>query len=326
MIAGKLYLVATPIGNLEDITFRAVRILNEVDIIAAEDTRHTLKLLNYLNISKPLISYYEHNMYEKGPYLINLIKEGKSVALVTDAGTPGISDPGEDLVRLAALNGITTSSIPGANAAISGLILSGLSTGRFVFEGFLPVGKKTRHLRLRAIKNEKRTIVFYEAPHKLLRTLKDLLALFGDRRIALARELTKKFEEIVRCTISEAVALYEEQKPRGEFVLVVAGEMPAEDGNTSKSSSSCDVKGDGISSGCSSGCDVEYDDDRGTKREEAEAEAKALVGSLVEKGMRKAEAIKKVSKDLGIRKNDLYRAMIKDQTDINGCLDEDHDS
>lgn len=222
-MSGTLYLVATPIGNLEDMTYRAVRILSEVDLIAAEDTRQTLKLLNHLNISKPMTSYYEHNKMEKGNHLIEQILEGKNIALVSDAGTPGISDPGEDLVRLAQKSGIKVVPIPGPVAAINGLIVSGLPTGRFVFEGFIPMNKRGRKERIQSLVNETRTIIFYEAPHKLFSTLNDLYEILGDRNIVLARELTKKFEEIKRCTLSEAIKFYETESPKGEFVLIVEG-------------------------------------------------------------------------------------------------------
>ena len=222
-MSGTLYLVATPIGNLEDITLRAIRVLNEVDVIAAEDTRHTIKLLNHFNIKKPLVSYYEHNKTEKGNYLIQQLLDGRNIALVSDAGSPGISDPGEDIVRLAIENEINLTMIPGPAAVISGLVLSGFSTSRFIFEGFLSTNKKSRNERLSSLEKETRTLVFYEAPHKLIHTLKDLYAVFGNRRIALARELTKKFEEIIRCTIEEAIKKYENESPRGEFVLIIEG-------------------------------------------------------------------------------------------------------
>ena len=220
---GILYLVATPIGNLEDMSLRALRTLREVDLIAAEDTRHTAKLLNHFDIKKTLTSYYEHNKFEKGSQLIGQLLEGRNVALVSDAGSPGISDPGEDLVKLAIENGIEVTMIPGPVAAITGLVLSGLPTGRFVFEGFLPMNKKLRKQRLQHVKNEARTIVFYEAPHKLVSTLKDLFLTLGDRRIVLARELTKHFEQVIRCTLSEAVGRYTDELPKGEFVLILEG-------------------------------------------------------------------------------------------------------
>ncbi|QCX33469.1 16S rRNA (cytidine(1402)-2'-O)-methyltransferase [Caloramator sp. E03] len=227
-MAGTIYLVATPIGNLEDITLRALNILKSVDFIAAEDTRQTLKLLNHFDIKKPLISYHEHNKIESGEKIIKQVIEGKNVALVTDAGTPGISDPGEGLVKLAIENNIPLYLIPGPAALIYGLVVSGISTSRFVFEGFLPTDKKGRKERMDKLLDEERTIIFYEAPHKLIRTLEDLYSHFGDRKIALCRELTKKYEEIIRCTLSEAIKLYEDKKPLGEYVIVLEGKSREE--------------------------------------------------------------------------------------------------
>lgn len=222
-MAGKLYVVGTPIGNLSDFSPRAVQILRDVDFIAAEDTRVTLKLLNHFEIKKPLVSYYEHNLREKGELILGRILAGENCAVVSDAGMPCISDPGEDLVRLAADAGVETIVIPGPNAAISALCVSGLSTSRFSFEGFLSTNRKNRLEHLEQIKNDPHTLIFYEAPHKLLTTLQDLLNVLGDRQIALARELTKVHEEVVRTTLSEAVARYTEQSPKGEFVLVLEG-------------------------------------------------------------------------------------------------------
>lgn len=223
---GKLYLCATPIGNLGDITYRCVETLKSADLIAAEDTRRTLALLNHLGIEKPLTSYFEHNRREKGLYLVNEMKNGKNIALVSDAGTPAISDPGEDLVRLCAQNGVEVVPIPGAVAGINALIASGLSTGRFTFEGFLTVNKRGRNDMLNELKNETRTMIFYEAPHKLTSTISDMLRVFGDRRIALCRELTKVHEEILRTTLKGAQELYSQTSPRGEYVLVVEGKSP----------------------------------------------------------------------------------------------------
>ena len=221
---GTLYLCATPIGNLGDVSARCLEILNSVDLIAAEDTRRTLQLLNHFGISKPLTSYHEHNKREKGGYIINLLKQGKNVAQVSDAGTPAISDPGEDLVKLCIENGITVTSVPGPVAGINALILSGLSTARYAFEGFLSVNKRHRKEHLAGVKNDARTLIFYEAPHKLRTTLADMRDAFGaDRKIALARELTKVHEEILRFTLGEAVKYYEEITPRGEYVIVVEG-------------------------------------------------------------------------------------------------------
>lgn len=220
---GILYVVGTPIGNLEDMSVRAVRTLGEVDFIAAEDTRVTLKLLNHFEIKKPMVSYHEHNAREKGGEILTRLLAGESCAIVTDAGMPCISDPGEDLVRLCAQNGIDTWVIPGPSAAISALALSGLDTSKFVFEGFLNPQKNTRLERLEELRREKRTIIFYEAPHKLCDTLRAMYQVLGDRRITLARELTKIYEEVVRTTLSQAIELYEQKAPKGEFVLVVEG-------------------------------------------------------------------------------------------------------
>ncbi len=221
---GTLYLVATPIGNLEDISYRAIRILQEVDYIAAEDTRHTLKLLNHFEITTHLESYHEHNRYEKGEKIARDLEQGKNVALVTDAGTPAISDPGEDLVRLCNERGLAVTSVPGAAAFVTGLILSGKDTKRFIFDGFLPMDKKERAKRIEELSGEFRTTILYEAPHKLKRTLKDLSdALGGGRQISIARELTKKFEEVLNVTLEEAVQYYADNDPRGEYVLVIEG-------------------------------------------------------------------------------------------------------
>lgn len=223
-MAGTLYLVATPIGNLEDITLRALRILREVDLIAAEDTRQTIKLLNHYEIKNKLVSYHEHNKMEKGQDLVSRLLDGQNIALVSDAGCPGISDPGEELIRLAVEKGINVTMVPGPAAVIAGVVLSGLPSGRFSFEGFLPVNKRARGERLREIKEHTQTLVFYEAPHKLIHTLRDLKEAFGNRRIALARELTKVHEEVIRCTLDEAIRKYENETPKGEYVLILEGE------------------------------------------------------------------------------------------------------
>jgi len=220
---GTLYLVATPIGNLEDMTLRAIRTLREADLIAAEDTRRTAALLNHLEIKNALTSYFQHNEKQKGEYLIEKLKEGKTVALVSDAGTPAISDPGEELVRLCVENGIPVVPVPGPTAAISALIASGLPTGRFSFEGFLSVNKKSRRDHLLMLTGQPYTMIFYEAPHKLRRTLRDLHEILGDRKIVLARELTKKFEEFMRVSLKEAISYYAEHEPKGEYVLLVEG-------------------------------------------------------------------------------------------------------
>ncbi len=219
----KLYVVGTPIGNLGDLSPRAVQTLRECDFIAAEDTRVSLKLLNHFGIKKPLVSYYEHNIRERGKEIIGRILGGESCAVISDAGMPCISDPGEDLVRLCAEHGIVTEVVPGPSALISALAISGLCTSRFVFEGFLSVKRGSRFEHLEQLKYETRTMIFYEAPHKLLSTLQDMLRIFGDRKIALARELTKLHEEIRRTTLSEAADYYSRNTPRGEFVLVLEG-------------------------------------------------------------------------------------------------------
>lgn len=279
--AGTLYLVATPIGNLEDITARAIRILKESDLIAAEDTRQTLKLLNHFDIKKPLVSYHEHNRLEKGSVLINQLLEGKSIALVSDAGSPGISDPGEELVRQAVEHGITVTMAPGPAAVIMGLVLSGFPAGRFAFEGFLPMNKKSRNERLASLKEETRTMVFYEAPHKLIYTLKDMYGILGDRRIALARELTKKFEEIVRCTIGEAIEKYGSEAPRGEFVLVVEGRDEAS------------VLAD-------------------RKKNWRELSLKEHLEFHMRQGMDRKQSMKKVAEERGLSKRDVYNSLLDD--------------
>ena len=222
-MAGILYLCATPIGNLEDMTLRALRVLKEVDLIAAEDTRNSIKLLNHFEIRTPMTSYHEYNKFEKGQFLIGQLLDGKNIALITDAGTPGISDPGEELVRMAHEAGIPVTALPGACAAVNALILSGLPTRRFCFEAFLPTDKKERRQVLEELKRETRTIVLYEAPHRLLRTLQELLEEFGKRSLTVVRELTKKHETVFRTTLADAVVYYTEHEPKGECVLVLAG-------------------------------------------------------------------------------------------------------
>ena len=272
-MAGTLYLVGTPIGNLNDLSPRAIETLKSVDFIAAEDTRVTLKLLNHFGIRRPLISYYEHNKKDKGAYLISLLQEGKNIAVVSDAGTPGISDPGEELVTACIEQGITVTSIPGAAAVISALVTSGLATGRFCFEGFLSVNKKQRRTHLEEIKDERRTMIFYEAPHKLRATLQDFYDTLGDRRLSIARELTKKFEEICLMTLSQAIAKYADTPPKGEFALVIEGktEEEAED----------------------------YSD----------LPIEAHVKLYTDGGMGEMDAIKAVAKDRGLRKNEVYAAV-----------------
>lgn len=284
-MSGKLYLVATPIGNLEDITYRAIRILNEVDIIAAEDTRHTKKLLNHFEIDTSLTSYHEHNKIEKGPYLIKKLEEGLDIALVTDAGTPGISDPGEDLVKLCLLNNIQVTSAPGAVALITALILSGHSTRRFVFEGFLPHDKKEKNNILEKLVIEHRTIIMYEAPHRLKQTLKHLLEVLGDRNISITRELTKKFEEINQTTLVEAVNKYNEELPRGEYVLIIEGK-PLEE-----------LRNEEI------------------KRWE-NISIKEHLDKYTNEGLDKKSAMKQVAKDRGTSKREIYNYLIKLDNEI----------
>lgn len=223
-----LYICGTPIGNMEDITLRAIRILGEVDLIAAEDTRQSVKLLNHFNIKTPLTSYYEHNKDVKGPQLINMLKEGKNIALVTDAGMPGISDPGEDLVKLCYDNDIQVTIVPGPTAVITALVLSGLNTRSYIFEGFLPKSKKQRIEVLSRLKGETRTTVFYEAPHHLLNTLKDIYKYAGNRQVAVERELTKRHETVNKGSINDVISYFEENEPKGEFVIVVNGANPEE--------------------------------------------------------------------------------------------------
>ena len=274
---GMLYLVPTPIGNLGDISIRCRQTLEEVDFIAAEDTRVTLKLLNHLGIKKSLVSYYEHNKAQKGNVILDRILAGETCALVSDAGSPAISDPGEDLVKQCAQAGITVCAIPGPCAVITALSISGQSTGRFCFEGFLSTAKKSRREHLEALQNEQRTMVFYEAPHKLLATLESMAEVFGaDRPISLCRELTKLHEEVVRTTLGGAIAQYTQQPPKGEFVLVVAGATPVE------------------------------------KTAATPEDAAARVQELVNAGLSRKDAIKQTAKELDLPKNVVYDAAIND--------------
>lgn len=227
-MAGTLYLVATPIGNLEDMTYRAVRILNEVDLIAAEDTRNSIKLLNHFEIKTPMTSYHEFNKYEKADYLVQKLLDGTNIAEITDAGTPGISDPGEELVKRALDAGITVTAIPGPVAFIDALIISGQPTRRVVFEAFLPTDKKERQKVLESFQKETRTILMYEAPHRLKKTLVELQQWIGNRNISICKELTKRHENVFRTTIEDAIAYYEENDPKGEFVLVIEGRSQEE--------------------------------------------------------------------------------------------------
>lgn len=258
-----------------DISARCLEIFNEVDLIAAEDTRRTIQLLNHFGISKPLTSYHEHNKREKGEYIINLLKQGKNVAQVSDAGTPAISDPGEDLVRLCIENDINVTSVPGPVAGINALILSGLSTRRYAFEGFLSVNKRHRREHLKSVRNDTHTLIFYEAPHKLKYTLADMLDVFGgERRIALVRELTKLHEEVIRTTLAQAQSLYTEKQPRGEYVIVI-------EGADEKSAESDENIWEGISV-------IEH------------------VEKYIAEGMTSKDAIKRAAKDRGLAKRDVY--------------------
>lgn len=276
-MSGTLYLVATPIGNLGDFSPRAVAALEEADFIAAEDTRVTVKLLNHFGVKKPMVSYHQHNHVTAGKAVLERLLAGESCALVTDAGTPAVSDPGEELVRLCAENGVPVTAIPGCNALVSALALSGLPTGRFTFEGFLSVNKKSRREHLQSLIGEQRTMIFYEAPHKLQATLADLLEVFGDRPVALCRELTKLHEEVRRTTLAQAVDYYRENAPRGEFVLVLAGAEP----------------------------------DRAAAL--TLEEAAALVLERRDGGQGLKDAVRQVAADAGLNKNELYAAALQAQ-------------
>lgn len=274
-MAGKLYVVGTPIGNLSDMSPRAIEVLKMVDFVAAEDTRVTLKLFNHFGIKNNLVSYYEHNRAEKGEWIISKIFAGENCAIVTDAGMPCISDPGEDLVALCRQNGVNTEVVPGPTAAMSAIAVSGLASGRFCFEGFLSTTKKNRYEHLEEIKNEQRTMIFYEAPHKLRNTLADFLKYFGpDRKISLCRELTKLHEQVLLMTLSEANEYYENNEPRGEYVLVVEGAAPET---------------------------VEMSID----------ECVELMLEMTRSGKSKNDAAKLVAKQSGFKKNELYKILIE---------------
>lgn len=225
---GKLYICPTPIGNLEDITLRTLRILREVDIIACEDTRHSLRLLNHYEIKKPLTSYHEHNIREKGPELVQKLIEGNNIAIITDAGMPGISDPGQDLIKLAIEEDIEVVALPGPTASITALVVSGLNTDKFVFEGFLPSKKKDRVKALEALADEKRTIIFYESPHRVISSMEDMVEILGNRKIAVCRELTKHYEEILRGSFETALERFNQSEIKGEFVIIVEGNTEVE--------------------------------------------------------------------------------------------------
>ncbi len=273
-MSGKLYVVGTPIGNLSDFSPRAVETLASVDFIAAEDTRVTLKLLNHFEIKKPMVSYFEHNRRERGEIILERIKSGENCAIVTDAGMPAISDPGEDLVDLCLSNGITVESVPGPTAFATAMAMSGLPSGRFTFEGFLSVNKPSRREHLEEIASERRTMVFYEAPHKLTATLKDLYKYLGDRRIALIKELTKIHETVERTTLSEACEKYSAQTPKGEFVIVIEGSTEPK------------------------------------QKEVSLDEAVALAKGLVENGMAINDAAKEIAKETKLKKGDIYKALL----------------
>ena len=275
-MSGKLYICPTPIGNLEDITYRTLRVLNEVDLIAAEDTRHSVKLLNHFEISKPLTSYHEHNKDSKGGYLINKLLEGENIALISDAGMPGISDPGEDIIKQAIEHNIDIEVLPGATASITALVGSGLETAKFAFEGFLDRDKKVRRNQLEELKEERRTIIFYESPHRLKDTLKDMLKVLGNRRIAVNREITKKYQEIIREDIETVINIFNEKEVKGEFVLIVEG-----------------FKGEKT---------VQNSYEDLTERE--------YVITLMENGMDKKDAIKTVCKDRKLKKDVVYKQVL----------------
>lgn len=273
-MSGQLILVGTPIGNLSDFSPRAVENLEKCDFIAAEDTRVTLKLLNHFGIKKPMVSYFEHNKFERGEQICARILNGETCCLVTDAGMPAISDPGEMIVAQCAEKGIEVLCIPGPSAVVTALALSGLPTGRFTFEGFLSVAKKSRFTHLEEVKNEKRTMIFYEAPHKLLSTLEDMYSVWGERRISLARELTKLHEETVRTTLSEAISLYKEKPPKGEFVLVIEG-APEEEAKEYTLEDAVKIAEEHMENGCST-----------------------------------SEAAKKAAAETGIKKAEIYKIIV----------------
>ncbi len=279
--SGTLYLCATPIGNLEDMTFRAVRVLKEADLIAAEDTRNSIRLLNHFDIHTPMTSYHEYNRIEKGHHLVSLLLEGKNIALITDAGTPGISDPGEDLVRMCRDAGIPVTSVPGACACVNALIISGRPTRRFCFEAFLPADKKDRRRVFQEIQEETRTTVIYEAPHRLRKTLQELLEVLGDRRLSICRELTKKFETVMETTLEDAVRFYGEQEPRGEYVLVLEGRSHAS-----------------------------IDEEERSRFENMSVQEH--VEMYEEQGLNRKDAMKQAAKDRGVSKRDIYRSLLEE--------------
>lgn len=280
-MSGTLYLCATPIGNLEDITLRVIRLMKECDLIAAEDTRQTLKLLNHFDINTHVVSYHEHNKVTKGPQLIEKLQNGENIALVTDAGMPGISDPGEDLCRLCYENGINVTVAPGASAVLTAVVLSGLSSRRFIFEAFLPTDKKEKKEILKSLEKEYRTVVFYEAPHRLVSTLEEIYTAIGDRNCACIRELTKKFEEVKKGMLSELLEFYKNNQPKGEFVIVLEG-VPKET----------------------------------LRQEEIDSWESMTIDEHMEiyinKGLSEKDAMKQVAKDRGVSKRDIYSYIHKD--------------
>lgn len=279
-MAGKLYLCATPIGNLEDMTYRVVRTLQEADLIAAEDTRNSIKLLNHFEIKTPMTSYHEYNKIEKGKKLVEKLQSGMNIALITDAGTPGISDPGEELVKMCYESGIEVTSLPGAAACITALTLSGLSTRRFAFEAFLPTDKKEKQEILKELTNETRTMILYEAPHRLIKTLKKLRDTVGNRKITICRELTKKHETAFATTLEEAISYYESNEPKGECVLVLEGKSRTE------------IREEEIS-----------------RWEEMSVEEH--MEYYLSQGIEKKEAMKRVAKDRGVGKREIYQALLR---------------
>lgn len=281
-MAGKLYLCATPIGNLEDMTYRVVRTLKEVDLIGAEDTRNSIKLLNHFEIETPMQSYHEFNKYDKAKELVQMMLDGKDIALITDAGTPGISDPGEELVKECLKNGIEVTSLPGASACVTAISMSGLSTQRFCFEAFLPKDKKKKENVLKQLQNETRTIIIYEAPHRLTKTLAELEKALGNRRVSINRELTKKYEESFLTTLKDAREKYEAEEPRGEFVLVIEGK------------------------------DQEaLDQEERQKWEDMSLENHMKI--YLDEGLDKKAAMKKVAKDRGVSKREIYNQLVQEE-------------
>jgi 16S rRNA (cytidine1402-2'-O)-methyltransferase len=279
-MSGTLYIVGTPIGNLGDFSPRGVKTLSEVDFIAAEDTRVSIKILNHFNIKKPLISYFEHNKDFRGQEILKRLQNGESCALVTDAGMPAISDPGEDLVALCSQNGIKIVAVPGPCAAVTALAMSSLPCGRFCFEGFLSMNKKLRKEHLASLIEEQRTIVFYEAPHKLKSTLNDLLKIFGERRISLAREITKIHEEVITTTLSESIEFYSQNDPRGEFVLIIEGAKPKEE-------------------------------NQDLSEEQRLQNALELIDIYIAEGNSRTQAVKRASKEMDVSRSELYKLTLK---------------